>query len=60
MIREHNDRMHVAWLGAQLAAYPPAKPKDFTKLDKLLISDAPKKKARRQSWQEQQAITKRW
>lgn len=51
--------MTIAWTGAQLTAYPPAKSREFTKLDRLLASEKPKK-ARRQTWQEQLSITRRW
>ncbi len=41
-IREFNDRMHQAWVGAQLTAYAPQKSDKFTKLDTLLHKpDAP-------------------
>lgn len=49
IVREHNDRVQAAWLGAQLTAYAPAKSHQFPKLEKLLIQEGPRK---RQSWQQ--------
>lgn len=46
--RQHDERVHAAWITAQLTAYAPAKAKDFVPLDKLLMQKA----ARRQTWQE--------
>jgi hypothetical protein len=48
--------MSAAWLGAKLSAYPPRKPKDFAKLEPLLAQDEP----RRQTWQEQLAVARKW
>lgn len=42
--REHNDRAWAVWHGAYLGAYPPEKPRNFTSLSKLLITDTPKTK----------------
>lgn len=35
-IREHNDRMHHAWIVARLTAYAPKKSNKFVKLDELI------------------------
>lgn len=47
--RGHDERMHAAWIGAQLTAYAPTRPEKFVKLDKLLL-DRPQRP--RQTWQQ--------
>lgn len=49
--------MQLAWTMARLNAYAPKKGRDFTKLEKLLVTDAPVK---RQTWQEQLAVAYAW
>lgn len=46
--REHDERMHMVWMGAQLTAYAPDKADRFIRLDKILL-DRPQRP--RQSWQ---------
>lgn len=59
-VREHNERMQAAWITARLTAYPPAKPRAFTRLDKLLVSEGARQQRRRQTWQQQLAISAGW
>lgn len=54
MIREHNERMSLAW---HTAALPMVK--KFPKLETMLMRDGPKQ-ARRQSVDEQIAIAMQW
>lgn len=54
--REHNDRAWLAWHTAYLTAYPPRKPREFTKLDKLLWKEQPKS----QSIAEMRDVARRW
>lgn len=54
MTREYNERMAQAYYTAVIPLM-----KKIPKLEKLLISDEPKK-ARRQSWEEQLAVAMQW
>lgn len=56
-IREHNERMSVAWHTASLSAYAYHQPKKLPKLETLLHSDA-SKAPREQTAAEQIAIFK--
>ena len=56
-VREHNDRMGLAWHAATLNAYAHHDPKKMPKLDTLMHSDSPIK-ARKQSATEQIAVLK--
>lgn len=58
LTRERNERIEVGWLTARLTAYAPQKSRDFQKLDKLLIGGTAA--AKRQSWQQQLALSSNW
>lgn len=51
--------MNAAWITARLTAYAPVKARNFTKVEKLLISHEPKG-AQRQTWQDQLAVAQQW
>jgi hypothetical protein len=55
----HNDRAWLAWTVAYLSTYHPQKSKDFVKLDKLRISDAPNLR-KQTDWKEQFAKVQAW
>jgi hypothetical protein len=61
LTRERDDRLEAAWINARLSAYPPDKPSQFVKLDKLLAGDRakPRRKAK-QDWKAQAALLENW
>lgn len=59
--RERNDRIEQAWLTARLSAYPPEKPAQFVKLDRLLTDDRAKpRRAPKLDWKAQEALLASW
>jgi hypothetical protein len=58
LVREHDERMELAWTTARLNAYAPEKARQFVKLDSLLHRET--RQQQRQGWQAQAAILNTW
>lgn len=56
LTREHDERIHAVWMGAQFSAYAPTDPRKFPKLSPYLLGSAPK----RQTPEQRLAAVEAW